>query len=454
MNKNEKMNTNQEKKDVSWLELVIDLSELSQLDKEMVNRYASVFGKVTIASEASRPDHIDSAINWVRTHADQSRTQRWNELLNAAELNWMLFLNGDERIDIGHLPSESELADKLWAPALIQFTRDEKLYQFYQMRCVPATTGVEALFDGKELPDCTRYITQNEISVAMNPVFIESKVHPYEVLDTDDEMSVFNYSPQVYLVTGDRYLKDRKYVHSAAQYRQLPKTKKLLPFDRLAAVNGLASSLTEQYKWEQALVLADKSLESEPVQNIPYLIQFRIHQLNKHWKKAYEALRKYYEVQFYENIYLFSKANFEVAISREVTIMNLADLASKNGNLEQAFDYLEEIYEMKGGLVSEDTIKQLLVLSIEMADHDKSVLYFHKLFGDPVPKTLSESDNAELNDYMDMFMKNKWYDLVHSVYSRLYVAHPENDEYRRRLIVTLLKTNRIEQARDLATKVA
>ena len=190
------------------------------------------------------------------------------------------------------------------------------------------------------------------------------------------------------------------------------------------------------------------------MQNIPYLIQFRIHQLNKHWKKAYEALRKYYEVQFYENIYLFSKANFEVAISREVTIMNLADLASKNGNLEQAFDYLEEIYEMKGGLVSEDTIKQLLVLSIEMADHDKSVLYFHKLFGDPVPKTLSESDNAELNDYMDMFMKNKWYDLVHSVYSRLYVAHPENDEYRRRLIVTLLKTNRIEQARDLATKVA
>ena len=55
---------------------------------------------------------------------------------------------------------------------------------------------------------------------------------------------------------------------------------------------------------------------------------------------------------------------------------------------------------------------------------------------------------------MEMFMKKSWYETVYQVYSELYYHYPQNDEIRRRLIVTLVKTKRVEQARNLATKVA
>lgn len=55
---------------------------------------------------------------------------------------------------------------------------------------------------------------------------------------------------------------------------------------------------------------------------------------------------------------------------------------------------------------------------------------------------------------MEMFMKKGWFETVYEVYAELYYHYPQNDEFRRRLIVTLVKTGRVEQARNLASKVA
>src|SRR5699024_2253666 len=97
---------------------------------------------------------------------------------------------------------------------------------------------------------------------------------PVGHINTDAELSLLTFAPQLYLVLGQRNFNDGKYVRAAAQYRQLLKKEKLLPFDRLGAVNGLASCMAEQYKWQKALTLARESIEAEPQQCLPYLIQF------------------------------------------------------------------------------------------------------------------------------------------------------------------------------------
>ena len=97
---------------------------------------------------------------------------------------------------------------------------------------------------------------------------------------------------------------------------------------------------------------------------------------------------------------------------------------------------------------------QLLVLCIELEDFDKSEFFFKELYAKKIPKNLTEKELSFLNDYMELFMKKNWYEMPYEVYSELYYHYPENDEFRRRLIVTLVKTGRVEQARNLASKVA
>lgn len=96
----------------------------------------------------------------------------------------------------------------------------------------------------------------------------------------------------------------------------------------------------------------------------------------------------------------------------------------------------------------------MLVLSIELEDFEKSEFFFRELHAKKFPKNLTDQEVSLLNDYMEMFMKKGWFETVYEVYAELYYHYPQNDEFRRRLIVTLVKTGRVEQARNLASKVA
>src|SRR5690606_31077111 len=134
----------------------------------------------------------------------------------------------------------------------------------------------------------------------------------------------------------------RKYIHAAAQYRQILKMKNILPFDKLAAINGLASCATEQFKWEKALSFTGSSVSHEPLQNLPYLIEFRIYQLQRKWKYAYKALNRYYE-----SSQLHSRAGFDVIINEEEVLLNLADLSFKMGERNNASEHLDALFYIK-----------------------------------------------------------------------------------------------------------
>ena len=74
---------------------------------------------------------------------------------------------------------------------------------------------------------------------------------------------------------------------------------------------------------------------------------------------------------------------------------------------------------------------------------------FERLFADSLPDKLDESGEEELSEIMDLFMKRQWYEYVAGVYSQLYEACPGNGTYRRKLIVTYTKTDRLNQAREM-----
>lgn len=431
-----------------WIDLAVYLTDMKYLSNKKLQEWNSIFNTVTVIAPAERPAKLIDEIKWRRSYDTEARTDIWNECAKSSEQKWMLFIENEEDICFNDFPMKEDVSAKRWSPALIIHQHNNKQHQHYQMRLVP--TGEEAIFQGKNFPDCTKYMVQNEVEMMHKPILIERESNPVQQVKPNDELAQRHHSPQLFLVQGDQHFKEGKYVLAAAQYRHLLKQKRLLPHDRLGAVNGLVSCMAEQYKWPQALALADTSIQAESFQSVPYLIQFKIHQLQKNWEEAYQALHNYYE-----RIELYSLANFDVKIGEEETLLSLTDLALKIGKRSTALEFFKNLYEIKNGEVEEDFLHKVLLLSVELSDFENSVFFFNKIFGQILENdSLSNSKNEEFKDYMTMFMENGWYDFVYDLYAQLHKDFPQNDEYRRRLIVASIKTNRVEQAQKLITKVA
>lgn len=434
------------RRDYSWIECILHLPAASQIFADKLETLKKEFGALTILSPDSGPGKTDESISWVQYDPEtEGIAGKLNDHLKNVKKEWILFLDSGEDLSFYSLPEKKQLTSKTMVPASI-CREDEKSGQtIYQVRMVHQSA--KSPFAGKNLHDCTSYIIENDIILVEQPILIDRATGLTESIKIEDEMSIRKITPAAYLLQAERLMKARKYVEAAAQYRNILKIERLLPFDRLGAVNGLSRCYTEQYRWPKALQLADKSLEAEPVQRIPYLIQYRIHQLNKQWGKAYESLKTYYE-------YLNQpgRASYDKAMDEKETLEQLGELATKAGHKHDAFQYLEEIYaEQNKGDSEEDLhlLRKLLMISIELGKRERAIFYFKEIFDEQLEGKLTDRQSAELDDYMTLFMTSKWYAYVAELYERLYTAEPENTEYRRRLIVALSKTDRIERARKL-----
>lgn len=436
----------------TWVDVVWHLSELKYLSDSKLTKLLNTYGKIIIASSESRPANLSLNVMWHQYTEGTPRAEVWNSSLEIGANKWKLFLVDDEILRINELDSAISENSYEWPAALIHHRSSEKNYQYYQMRLIFNYDGFH--FDGVNIPDATRCILRDGIQLSNIPIEIMATKNPNAEVDIEEEMAIQNFAPQLFIENGFRLFKEKKYIHAAAQYRVIANSDKALPFDKLSALNGIASCHAEQFRWEPALEAADRSLEEETFQHLPYLIKFKVNQLIKNWKEAYNALLKYYENTFYEKIKLHSKANYDVRITLEDTLVSLVDLAFKAGMIQDASDHLEDLFNLKEGKLEKAYMKQLLVLSIELEDFEKSEFFFRKLHENKFPKNLTEQELSLLNDYMEMFMKKGWYESVYEVYSELHYHYPQNDEFRRRLIVTLVKTGRLEQARNLASKVA
>ncbi|WP_340103561.1 tetratricopeptide repeat protein [Rhodohalobacter sp. 8-1] len=434
------------RRDYSWIECVLHFPAASQIFSDKLDTLKNEFGAVTILSPESGHGKTEESITWVQYDPEtEGVAGKLNDHLKNASREWVLFLESGEDLSFYTLPEKEQLTSKTMVSASICREDAKSVQTIYQVRLVHRSA--DNPFAGKNLPDCTSYIVENDITLFGQPLLVDRASDLIGSIKVEDEMSIRKITPAAYLLQAERLMEARKYVEAAAQFRNILKIERLLPFDRLGAVNGLTRCYTEQYKWPKALQLADKSLEAEPVQRLPYLIQYRIHQLNKQWGKAYESLKAYYE-------YLNQpgRATYDKAMDEKETLEQLGELATKAGHKQDAFRYLEEIYsaQSKGdGEEDRHLLRKILMISIELGKRERAIFYFKEMFEKHLPNELSDRQLNELDDYMTLFMTNKWYAFVAELYERLYDAEPKNAEYRRRLIVALSKTDRIERARKL-----
>lgn len=431
---------------MNWIEIALLLTKPKHLSIDRINRWLQKSANITILAE--QPIEITGLSKPVRQREyDPARGKKahWNEIISESDAEWVLLLEDDEDLDFSELEAFDRSRLDNWMPAkIVKKCQDEACKQFYQLRLIPALQ-VE-VFEGKELPDPTTYITKNNIELSSDSFSIVRNSELMTDIDIEEEMSVTNFSPQLYLYAGYRLLEERKTAYAAAHFRALLKRKKLIAYDRLAAVNGLASCFTEQYKWDKGLALANESIEAQSQQFFPYLIKFRIFQLNKQWHEALNVLVSYYEILMDPG---YSRANFERFINPEETVTQLADLANRTGLRKEALQFYEELYSMNKEKNDSELLNILLVLSIELLDYERSVFYFKAIFEEFIPDKLSEEKVRDLKDFLSMFMVNGWYDYPSEVYDILYEQESENGDYRRQLIVTLSKTNRLDRARKL-----
>jgi len=426
-----------------WLELVISIGDERELICERIDKLQNVFTDITVLSTREREDDDPEYVKWITFDSTISRSEVWNQKVQTSEKPWIFFVDQDEIIDINSFPEQDFLSYKKWTPTLfVHNTGPDTFRQYYQIRLVPKSD--QPIFGGNNIPDATEFILENGIELSSIPLIIFRDTEPMDNTDPDEELSIQNFSPQIYLQLGNSYYEEKKYVYAAAQYRRLLKMEKLLSYDRLAALNGLAGCFVETYKWQRAIDTAQSSIEIESMQYLPYLIQYRIYQLNKQWDQSLHALEAYLEA-----LNSGSKANYDKYISREETLLKLGKLSINTGDKEKALKYYESYYRLKNGIVDPEFLNMLLVLSIEQSNYRKSVYFFKEMFEDSIPDKLTAEQQHKLNEFLSMFMVNGWYDYPFEMYEQLYEEDSKNSEYRRRLIVTLSKTNRIEKAKKI-----
>lgn len=421
------------------IELILYVSRPSNITERRIENFKKYFSSITIAAPFDKKLLLSDNMRWFRFTADMSKSTVWNRLIQESESQSQFIIEEDEELTeeaCGFFKSKDQ---SKCAAALISVKHGENVTAYHQIRFIREAKG--DVFKGGTIPDATEYILQNEILLDDSPILMSRSNSPFP---KSDFLEGHELSTRRDLIEGYGKISNKKYSEAAAYFRKVLKREKLLPFDRLAAVNGLSTCLTEQFKWERALKLAEQSAEAEPLQYIPYLIQFRIYELKKDWDKAYSALEKYYS-----NIDKSTRAGFDKGMSREATLEKIGDLALKIKDHRVAGEYFEELYNIKEGAVERGFLKRLFVMASDRGDFTKSKFFFEKLFGAYLPDKLSRRATAELQDCMEQFMKNRWYDYALDVYEDLVEENPSNGEYKRRYVVLLTKLNRMDRAKKL-----
>ena len=428
---------------------VLFLSNRSYYDILKIRQWENRFSQLIVAGTISAPESLPQAVQWHKYDPETGRAKVWNSICRQVSNAWVFFGYDDEQPHFSSFPDPESLSKEQWPPVLINVHQQNATRQYYQMRLVNTSTSEDDIFHGFDLPDATDFIRSNDISLSSKPVVVERKRKIFHDIDIEQELSQANQPPKLYLVEGNRKLEENKYVRAAAQFRQMLKKDELLPYDRLAAVNGLASCMAEQHKWEKALSLAEQSLEAESLQGLPYLIQFRVYELRKQWQKALDALRRYYE-----RLSLHSSASFDRLIDEEKTLVNLANVALKAGKRARATDYFDKLFTFKRGEADRQMLKKALLLSIDLGNHKRSVYLFERMYADFLPPNeMNAKYREEIDEVLSLFMQQDWYEYVSGVYDALHNAYPEDRDYKRKLIVTLTKTNRLDQAKKMVANI-
>lgn len=206
-------NTNNNTK-ANWVDVVWYLSDTKYLTEERLEELKATFNSVIVATPEHTPLMTTQKVIWHQYEAEKPKASVWNAMLNKGTNAWKMFLQDDEFLRVPDLDASIAGNTKEWPATLIIHRGSEKNYQYYQMRLVHNFEGFT--FDGVNLPDATRSIINNDISLSNVPVEIIATRNPNAELDIEEELSVANNAPQLFIENGYRLFKAKKYIHAAA----------------------------------------------------------------------------------------------------------------------------------------------------------------------------------------------------------------------------------------------
>ena len=375
-----------------------------------------------------------------------TKTSKWNYLAYNAKTPWILFIEGNEILETSNLSYLNELNNDTWSSCIVSVQTNKGIESYYQNRLVP--TGIEGIFQGRELPDTSNFILDNNVKFLHQSIDIQSDVIPWEQIDISAERVSLNSPVNLFLYEARKYISEQKFVQAASSYRVALKKDRLLSYDQLAALNGLARCYVEQHKWVRALELMEYSIDLEPQQHLAYLIKYKVYQLAKNWDAAIEALNSY--LQNYE---IFSKSSHDIKIPYEETVLELSNLHLELGMKDKAYEYYCDFLNTSLEEVRESH-HLALKMAIGLEKKREANKHFKFLYPDILSLNLDKIETKQFHDYMEMFLENNWHSTVEKIYTRLYEAYPTNRMYRRKLIATLIKADKLELAREIMQKVA
>ena len=378
--------------------------------------------------------------------AGNDKTSHWNYLAYNSETPWVLFLDDNENFESLDLSFLHQIDQNTWCSCITNINTDKGIESYHQARLV--LSGIEGIFQGVELPDASNYILDNNIQFLNKSINIQSDSIPWEYIDISQERLSLNTPVNLYLHEARMYITEQKFTQAAGSYRVALKKERLLPFDYLAALNGLARCYVEQHKWTRALELMEYSIELEPQQHLPYLIQYKVYQLSKNWDAAVTSLNSY--LLNYESI---SRSSHDIKIPYHETVLELSNLHLDLGQKDLAYEFYCDF--LNTSLVSVRESHHLaLKMAIGLEKKREANRHFKFLYPNILELNLDVIETKQFHDYMEMFLENNWHSIVEKVYTRLYEANLTNRMYRRKLIATLVRADKLELAREIMQKVA
>ena len=102
------------------------------------------------------------------------KTSKWNYLANKAQTPWILFIEGNEILETSNLSYLRELDNNIWSSCILSVQTNKGIESYYQNRLVP--TGIEEIFQGRELPDTSNFIIENNVQFLPQSLDIQSDI--------------------------------------------------------------------------------------------------------------------------------------------------------------------------------------------------------------------------------------------------------------------------------------
>ena len=417
----------------------------SKLNKVFIESL-SVFGEVLFVSNKNTdPEKISHYPLLISNHV--CGTETLNRAYHEAKSKWILILEPGEEVSLNNL-QKLHPEQGCCYKAVLESGENEFAKRNYAIRMIPKIENNSVPFSGNLVPDVTEFIYSNKLKVSGSSIIIKRS----------SELSDLNYLEEVHELTPETpmdsfwqavYCAERqKFYRAEKLFRQSMNTDFLLEFYHLAARNGLAISLFEQHRLDDAFEIADESVLLNNRQYTPWILMHKICWMKSDWIGAYQYLEKYLETEKYN-----SESGFDIRMSRSDSFYLLAEVSLYNGDYSKAFRHLEKFFEINNGEVSDEIPEKLLIFAAELKLKEKAIFYFNEIYN---RHTLEKPDEKVMNrllETLSLIEDNGWNDFASNIYEKLIAVYPGNHKILQGWLTSLIRSNQLQKAKVLMENI-